>query len=106
MVSWSSHRVVGQVICGTYYTSIDELIDNALGHDSSRYDIEKLYKLYKTVKQRYGEQGLCYAVLHHYIDRLSDIIASEFSNMVQHINSIDKIGYVNYLLRTYVIDSY
>ena len=93
MVSWSSHRVIGQVICGTYYTSIDELIDNALGHDSSRYDIEKLYELYKTVKCRYGEQGLCYAVLHHYIDRLSDIIASEFSNMVQlvqYINSIDK----------------
>ena len=36
------------------YADIDKLIDNTLRHDSSRYDVESLYELYRIAKQRYG----------------------------------------------------
>ncbi len=50
---------------GFYEPKIDEIIDFKLGHDSSRYDADKL-----------AEAGLKQLILHHYLDRIQDLMIS------------------------------
>ena len=76
IVSWELHRIVGEAICGFSSKDIDRLIDAFPGHDASRYDANALVELYRKIKGRYGDKGVCYMVLHHFLDRLKDIIVS------------------------------
>ena len=86
LVSWRVHRVLGKLLCSFHSNEIDRLIDCPRGcrslesHDSSRYDVDTLERLVILIKRKYGDEGLCYFVLHHYLDRLVDILASLISN--------------------------
>ncbi len=81
MVSWSSHRELGLLICGAYYPDIDKLID-VKPHDLSIYNAVEFIKQYRYVKTVYGEKGICYFILHHYIDRLVDILSQDLSYFI------------------------
>jgi len=80
IVSWNLHKVWGNVICSFYSEDIDRLVDSTGAHDASRYSIENLEEAVDYVKSRYEEKGLCYFVLHHYLDRLVDILTSTLSD--------------------------
>ncbi len=80
MPSWKAHREIGKLICNFYSSEIDKLIDKPELHDASRYDIGELEKIVKEVKEKYGEKGLHYLALHHYVDRLADILVRELSD--------------------------
>lgn len=77
MPSWATHRVIGELICGFHAHQIDRLVDQTFGHDASRYDADILIEVVESVYADYGEKGLCYFVLHHYLDRLADILVGE-----------------------------
>jgi len=80
MVSWRSHQVLGREVCGFVSRDIDALIDHSSRHDSSRYDVEELLRLVLEVRKRFGDKGLCYAFLHHFLDRATDIVVSTASS--------------------------
>ena len=73
------HRLLGNSICSFYSTEIDSLIDQASRHDSSRYDVSELERIIRVIRSRYGNKGVCYFILHHYLDRLVDILVSILS---------------------------
>ncbi len=79
MPSWKVHNIVGELLLGYWNPEIDEIIDSKLGHDSSRYDVDKLIEGIDYVYLKFGENGVKYFVLHHYLDRLVDILISEIS---------------------------
>ena len=68
------HRTWGQRVCGFHDSRIDALIDSNLSHDASRYDFHILKTSLEHVRNQFGDPGLCYFVLHHYLDRFSDIL--------------------------------
>lgn len=76
MPSWVIHRKVCEKLLGYYNQEIDRVIDSEISHDSSRYDIESLVKVVRYIKERYGIDGLKQFIMHHYLDRLSDIVVS------------------------------
>ncbi len=55
------------------------MIDSHGSHDSSRYDADALERAIVHVRSKFGGKGLCYFVLHHYLDRLVDILTSLIS---------------------------
>ncbi len=79
MPSWRTHRIIGDIVCGFSDSKIDELIDIKYGHDSSRYDPAVLNQIANEVYSKHGEKGICYLVLHHFLDRFNDIITSELA---------------------------
>jgi len=74
MPSHVIHRVVGERICGFSSEEIDRLIDSSEQHDASRYSCSHLLAHAKHVLSRYGDKGLCYLVLHHYLDKFMNIV--------------------------------
>jgi hypothetical protein len=74
MPSHIVHRVVGERICGFSSEEIDRLIDSSEQHDASRYSCSHLLAHAKQVLSRYGDKGLCYLVLHHYLDKFMNIV--------------------------------
>jgi hypothetical protein len=74
MPSHIVHRVVGERICGFSSEEIDRLIDSSEQHDASRYSCSHLLAHAKQVLSRYGDKGLCYSVLHHYLDKFMNIV--------------------------------
>ncbi len=80
MVSWQLHRLLGDDICCFHSTEIDRLIDQANGHDSSRYNVSEFERIFRVVKSKYGNKGICYLILHHYLDRLVDILVSKLTD--------------------------
>jgi len=77
--TWVLHRLWGERICSYYSSKIDRLVDRDFGHDSSRYDVEVLKKAVDIAISKHGDRGLCYLILHHYLDRLVDILVSALS---------------------------
>jgi hypothetical protein len=78
MPSHRVHEAAGKVICGFSSRDIDELIDRGRGHDASRKNCRKLLIQATEVYNKYGENGLCYYILHHYLDKLASIIKGRF----------------------------
>jgi len=78
--TWALHRLWGERICSYYSSGIDSLVDRVFGHDSSRYDVETLEKEVDIVASKHGDKGLCYLSLHHYLDRLVDLLVSTLSD--------------------------
>ena len=74
--SWEVHEIACKILIGFYNKNIDKIIDIDLSHDSSRYDIKELVRASKLIKDQYGLQGLKQLILHHYLDRLSDLAVS------------------------------
>ena len=85
MPSWKVHRLVCEKLLGFYEEEIDRIVDELLGHDSSRYDVEALAKAVALVRRRYGYKGVAQLVLHHYLDRLSDRMASEMATQIEFL---------------------
>ena len=76
MPSWATHNEVCEKLLGFYEREIDEIVDFKLGHDSSRYDAGKLAEAVNIVEKKYSELGLKQLILHHYLDRIQDLIVS------------------------------
>lgn len=74
--SWEAHEIACKILIGFYDKNIDKLIDIELSHDSSRYNIKELVRASKLIRDQYGLQGLKQLILHHYLDRLSDLAVS------------------------------
>jgi len=83
MPSWKVHRTVGKVVCNFYDHEIDKLIDLTEGHDAGRYDSQVLKEQFEYVYEKWGPEGVCYYVLHHILDRLSDILVSELQQLCE-----------------------
>ena len=93
MVSWRTHALVGDVLFSFHDNRIDRLIDNSLAHDLSRIDIGKLVEVVNKIKSWYpnDERALYYFILHHYLDRLVDMLASEFAFYYDSQQPIEEI---------------
>lgn len=78
MPSWRIHEKWGIRLLGFADRGIDKIVDEQLGHDSSRYDVEALNEIVCNIYAKYGAEGLRYFVLHHYLDRLMDILVMAF----------------------------
>ncbi len=74
MPSWEIHKVVCEKLLGFYDLEIDKIIDFEISHDSSRYDIKLLAKITSYIEKKYGINGLKQFIMHHYLDRISDIV--------------------------------
>jgi len=79
--------------------SIDEIVENyAMGiagfprppitivsdHDLSRIRCRDLLDEAKEVVTKFGEKGLCYYILHHYLDKFEDILYGQLQNRYGH----------------------
>ena len=78
MPSWKVHKEVCEKLLGFYNQEIDQIIDSEVSHDASRYDIDALARVIEYVESKYGCFGLKQIIMHHYLDRLSDIVVREF----------------------------
>jgi hypothetical protein len=65
---------IGRLICGYYNSEIDETIDRHPAHDKARISCDTLFSQARDVLDKHGEKGLCYYVLHHYLDKIENII--------------------------------
>jgi len=83
MPSWRVHRIIGEIVCNFYNHEIDKLIDLTGKHDAGRYDSVILNEDLEYVFKRWGTEGVCYYILHHVLDRLSDIIVSELQQLCE-----------------------
>lgn len=72
------HEIVGRLICGFSDRAIDRIIDNSYKHDLSRIKCRELFNLASFVLEAYGEKGICYLVLHHYLDKLVLILKGRY----------------------------
>jgi len=72
------HEIVGRLICGFSDRDIDRIIDNSYKHDLSRIKCRELFNLASLVLEAYGEKGICYLVLHHYLDKLVSILKGRY----------------------------
>jgi len=79
VVSWRLHSLLGDAICSFHSSEVDKLIDSMGSHDASRYSVAELREAIRIIKSRYGDKGLCYFVLHHYLDRFVDLLVSVLS---------------------------
>ncbi len=77
MPSWDIHKIVCEELIGFYEQEIDKFIDYEFAHDASRYDIKQLNKVINIIYNKYGSNGLKQLIVHHYLDRLADILLSE-----------------------------
>lgn len=71
------HEIVGDRVCNYYNADIDKVVDEGTKHDASRRIVKRLAESVEYVSSRYGEKGLEHFILHHYLDRLSDISVME-----------------------------
>ncbi len=78
MPSWKVHREIGEIVClGFSDERIDEIIDFGGKHDSGRYDPSELRDQFLWALSNWGPLGGIYYLLHHVLDRLSEILVSE-----------------------------
>lgn len=75
--SWKVHEIVGRALLGFYDREIDEIVDSLQPHDSSRYEVSWLADAVGRVESKWGREGVKQLILHHYLDRVSDILVSE-----------------------------
>ena len=74
MSSHKVHKLVGEIICGFSSVEIDDFIDRRHLHDIGRRDCEKLLRQVSEIYNRHGEKGLCYYILHNYLDKIESIV--------------------------------
>jgi hypothetical protein len=98
------HRIIGERICEYSNPVIDELIDGYIGieelnetvkssrtlhldlfgespqeekHDAARTSCSDLFKQVEAIYSRFGDKGICYYILHHYLDKLPNILMGQ-----------------------------
>jgi hypothetical protein len=76
------HEIVGRLICGFSDRAIDRIIDNSYNHDRSRIKCRELFNLASFVLEAYGWNGICYLVLHHYLDKLVSILKGRYIRLL------------------------
>ena len=55
-------------------------------HDITRYSFAKLFEIVKNkILPRHNINGVQYLDLHHFLDRLLDIIVSEYADLCEYI---------------------
>lgn len=52
-------------------------IDDKKMHDKARVSCDTLFSQARDVLNKYGEKGLCYYVLHHYLDKIENIVLGQ-----------------------------
>jgi hypothetical protein len=60
------------------------VIDNASskrGHDAGRISCSTLLSQARLVLERFGEKGLCYYILHHYLDKFLNMLTGQILNL-------------------------
>jgi len=85
MPSWEVHRKWGEMLFKYYNHEIDKLIDIKESHDAGRYDPEILDSQLRDVAEKYGDNGVMYYLLHHFLDRAYDTLLSEVSTGLGNI---------------------
>lgn len=74
MPSHRVHALVGELVCGFSSEEVDNLVDRGPSHDLSRVSCRKLLSLASVIYEKYGDKGLCYLALHHYLDKLVSVM--------------------------------
>jgi len=110
------HRIIGERICGYSNLVIDELIDGYIGieelnetgessrtlhldlfgeshqekkHDTARTSCSDLFKQVEAIYSRFGDKGLYYYILHHYLDKLPNILGGQLLHGLGHFHYND-----------------
>jgi len=107
MPSHRVHQVAGDIICRFSSEDIDELIDRVGGHDAGRMNCRKLLVQATRVYGKYGESGLCYYILHHYLDKLASIIKGRFYRILmryRHLPVEERFKYYQQEVRRGLLD--
>jgi len=74
MPSHKVHAIVGKLVCGFSAKEIDKLVDKKYHHDLSRISCREFFNQASIIYKKYGEKGICYFALHHYLDKLVSIM--------------------------------
>jgi hypothetical protein len=91
--------IVGERICGFSSEEIDRLVDAAKLHDASRYSCRYLLDHAKLVSMTFGDKGLCYFILHHYLDKFMNILYGRVQHYGRPKALIDPVGVAQHVLR-------
>jgi len=110
------HRIIGERICEYSNPVIDELIDGYISieklnetvessrtlyldlfgeshqgekHDAARTSCSDLFKQVEAIHSRFGDKGLCYYILHHYLDKLPNILRGQLLHRLGHSHCND-----------------
>jgi len=81
MPSHKVHAIVGKLVCGFSAKEIDELIDEKRPHDLSRISCREFFNQVSIIYKKYGEKGICYFALHHYLDKLVSIMEGRITKL-------------------------
>lgn len=82
MPSGEVHRKIGFLLLNFYDPEVDKLIDCDPDHDATRYDLDKAIILIEQILKR-DDNRVRYAMLHHYLDRLVDLLVSEILRYIK-----------------------
>jgi hypothetical protein len=93
------HRVVGERICGFSSEEIDKLVGAAELHDVSRYSCRYLLDHARLVLMTFGDKGLCYFVLHLYLDKFMNILYGRVQHRGELKALMDSVGVAQEVLR-------
>jgi len=63
------------------YLVIGGDVSGRRGHDASRISCGALLSQARLVLDKFGDKGLCYYILHHYLDKFIDILIGQILNL-------------------------
>jgi hypothetical protein len=63
------------------YLVIEDDVSGRRGHDASRVSCSVLLSQARLVLSKFGEKGLCYYILHHYLDKFINILRGQILNL-------------------------
>jgi len=96
------HEIVGRLLCGYSSSKIDDLIDSGNHHDAGRNECAALLEQSIEVFRKHGEKGLCYYILHHYLDKIETLIRARSYRVFLKYQSLpvqERFKYLPYEVR-------
>jgi hypothetical protein len=80
MPSHKVHAIVGKLVLGFSAKEIDDIVDR-YKHDLARISCREFFNQVSIIYKKYGEKGICYFALHHYLDKLVSIIEGRITKL-------------------------
>jgi hypothetical protein len=90
MPSHKVHAIVGKLVLGFSAKEIDDIVDK-YGHDLSRISCREFFNQVSIIYKKYGEKGISYFALHHYLDKLTSVMRGRMTKLLFRGSNLDEI---------------
>jgi hypothetical protein len=90
MPSHKVHAIVGKLVLGFSAKEIDDIVDR-YKHDLSRISCREFFNQVSIIYKKYGEKGISYFVLHHYLDKLTSVMRGRMTKLSFRGSNLDEI---------------